>query len=87
MNLYAQQEQLPDDATIPATDVVYWVGNGSGQVVMAVNWATPDTCLAWGVRFDNDSTLEPPPPTHWKLVDVQHQRFRRAMGVQHTTRW
>ena len=57
MNLYAQQEQLPDDATIAAADVVYWVGNGSGQVVMAVNWATPDTCLAWGVRFDNDSAL------------------------------
>ena len=57
MNLYAQQEQLPDDATIAATDVVYWVGNGNGQVVMAVNWATPDTCLAWGVRFDNDSAL------------------------------
>ena len=57
MNLYAQQDQLPDDATLPATDVVYWVGNGAGQAVVAVNWATPDTCLAWGVRFDNDSAL------------------------------
>lgn len=57
LGLQAQIENLPDDATLPAADVVYWVGNGAGQAVVAVNWATPDTCLAWGVRFDNDSTL------------------------------
>ncbi len=55
LNLYAQQ--LPDDATLSADDIVYWVGNGTSQVVIAVNWATPDTCLAWGVHFDGDSAL------------------------------
>jgi len=55
LNLFAQQ--LPDDATLSADDIVYWVGNGTGQAVIAVNWATPDTCLAWGVRFDHDSAL------------------------------
>ena len=45
----------PDEATIAATDIVYWVGEGSNQVVMAVNWA--DTALAWGYRFDGTKTV------------------------------
>jgi hypothetical protein len=45
----------PTDATIAASDIVYWVGTGSNEVVFAVNWATPDTCLAWGYRFSSDS--------------------------------
>ena len=57
MNLYAQFDQLPDDATLDADNIIYWVGNGNGQAVLAVNWASPDTCLAWGVRFDGDSAL------------------------------
>ena len=43
------------DATIASTDIKYWVGTGSHEVVMAVNWANPDTCLAWGYRFSTDS--------------------------------
>ena len=43
------------DATIASTDIKYWVGTGSHEVVMAVNWANPDTCLAWGYRFSADS--------------------------------
>lgn len=39
----------PEEATIDANDIVYWVGSGENQVVMAVNWA--DTALAWGCRF------------------------------------
>lgn len=38
-----------EEATIEANDIVYWVGSGDNQVVMAVNWA--DTALAWGCRF------------------------------------
>ncbi|MCQ2299616.1 MAG: T9SS type A sorting domain-containing protein [Bacteroidales bacterium] len=52
-------EETPADATIAASDIVYWVGAGSNEVVMAVNWADPDTALAWGFRFGADSvTLE-----------------------------
>lgn len=39
----------PEDASIAASDILYWVGEGSNQAVMAVNWA--DTALAWGYRF------------------------------------
>lgn len=39
----------PEEATIDANDIVYWVGSGENQMVMAVNWA--DTALAWGCRF------------------------------------
>ena len=42
---------LPVEATISASDILYWVGQGSNSVIMAVNWA--DTCLAWGYRFSS----------------------------------
>ena len=45
-------EDHPEDATIDAADILYWVGSGSNEIIMAINWAAPDTCLAWGVRFD-----------------------------------
>ena len=44
---------LPEDATIAAENILYWVGEGSNQVIFAVNW--PDTALAWGYRFSTDS--------------------------------
>ncbi len=48
---------IPDtptlDATIDSADIVYWIGNGNRHAILAVNWA--DTCLAWGLRFDDDS--------------------------------
>ena len=43
------------EATIAASDILYWVGEGANQVVMAVNW--PDTALAWGYRFDGTKTV------------------------------
>ena len=46
-------ETMPEDATIAFSDILYWVGTGSNQVVLAVNWA--DTALAWGYRFATDS--------------------------------
>lgn len=45
------------DASIDASDIVYWVGEGSNQVVFAVNWA--DTALAWGYRFNGESVTVP----------------------------
>ena len=46
-------EPIPEDATIAFEDILYWVGEGSNQVVLAVNWA--DTALAWGYKFSTDS--------------------------------
>ena len=45
----------PVEATIAASDILYWVGHGSNQTVLAVNWA--DTALAWGFRFDGSATV------------------------------
>ena len=45
------------DATIDASAITYWVGDGEHQVIMAVNWASPDTALAWGYRFSSDEVL------------------------------
>ncbi len=46
-------EPTPEDATIAASDILYWVGNGNNKVIFAVNWA--DTALAWGYKFSTDS--------------------------------
>ncbi len=48
-------EPMPEEATIAANEIVYWVGEGSNQVVMAVNWA--DTALAWGYRFNGTKSV------------------------------
>jgi hypothetical protein len=50
----APQDPDPEDATIAPEDILYWVGTGSNEIIMSINWAEPDTCLAWGVRFDGD---------------------------------
>ena len=44
----------PESATIDASDILYWVGEGSYEIIFAVNW--PDTALAWGYRFSARST-------------------------------
>lgn len=63
---------LADEAMIDASEICYWVGEGEHEVIFAVNWAAPDTCLAWGYRFDADNvTVE-------KVMDdlaVADQRF------------
>ena len=67
--LFAQQRMVPlnlnktlatadttvTDATIDASEVFYWIGKGDHQVIMAVNWAAPDTALAWGFRFSAET--------------------------------
>ena len=45
----------PDEATIAFSDILFWVGTGSNEAVMAVNWA--DTALAWGYRWDGTATV------------------------------
>ena len=49
-NLFAQQ-----DATIDPENIRYWIGEGENEVVFIVNWAEPDTALAWGFRFNDES--------------------------------
>ena len=49
-NLFAQQ-----DATIAPENIRYWIGEGENEVVFIVNWAEPDTALAWGYRFSEES--------------------------------
>lgn len=48
-------EPMPEEATIAASDILYWVGEGSNKVVMAVNWA--NTALAWGYKFNGTKTV------------------------------
>ena len=45
----------PVEATIAFSDIVYWVGTGSNEAVLAVNWA--DTALAWGYRWNGTATV------------------------------
>ena len=49
-NLFAQE-----DATIDPADIRWWIGEGENEVVFIVNWAEPDTALAWGYRFSEES--------------------------------
>ena len=43
------------DATIDADDILYWVGEGSNDVVFIVNWCDTAIAMAWGVHFNGDS--------------------------------
>ncbi len=49
-HLFAQQ-----DATIDPANIRYWIGEGENEVTFIVNWAEPDTALAWGYRFEGES--------------------------------
>jgi len=49
-NLFAQQ-----DATIDPADIRWWIGEGENEVVFIVNWNEPDTALAWGYRFSDET--------------------------------
>ena len=48
--LFAQQ-----DATIDPANIHYWIGEGENEVVFIVNWAEPDTAMAWGYRFEEET--------------------------------
>ena len=46
---------LAEEARIEASEIRYWIGEGNHEVIFAVNWNQPDTCLAWGYRFNEES--------------------------------
>ena len=46
---------LADEAMIDPESIRYWVGEGENEVIFAVNWNDPDTCLAWGYRFNEET--------------------------------
>ena len=52
----APSDPAPIEATIDFSDIIYWVGTGSNEAVLAVNWA--DTALAWGYRWNGTATVE-----------------------------
>ncbi|MBR1765741.1 MAG: choice-of-anchor J domain-containing protein [Bacteroidales bacterium] len=52
----ADTTATPVEATIAADDILFWVGSGSNEAILAVNWA--DTALAWGYRFGATATVQ-----------------------------
>jgi hypothetical protein len=48
---------VPVDATIEASAIRYWVGEGANSAVIAINWGEPDTALAWGLHFEGSITV------------------------------
>lgn len=40
-----------EEAMIAPEDILLWVGEGDSQAILAVNWAEPNVCYAWGFRF------------------------------------
>lgn len=46
-----------EEALIDFSEILYWVGEGANEVVMAVNWNEPNRCLAWGYRFDGETVI------------------------------
>ena len=53
MTIHPVSVPNPVDATIDASAIEYWIGEGQNEVVFVVNWV--DAALAWGYRFDSDS--------------------------------
>ena len=51
-NLFAQE-----DATIDPSQIKFWIGEGESEAVFIVNWAEPDTALAWGYRFVGENVV------------------------------
>ena len=71
-NLFAQE-----DATIDPANIRYWIGEGENEVVFIVNWAEPDTALAWGYRFNEESVIVKDMMD--KIADVDY-RFSYSLG-------
>ena len=65
-NLFAQE-----DATIDPADIRFWIGEGENEVVFIVNWAEPDTALAWGYRFDGEEVS-----VKDMMLDIQSADYR-----------
>lgn len=66
---------LPDTNVIDAAQILNWAGSGNSQCIIAVNWA--DTCLAWGVRFNDSILLQAAMDT----IACADYRFRPVTGI------
>ena len=51
-NLFAQE-----DATIDPSQIKFWIGEGESEAIFIVNWAEPDTALAWDYRFVGENVV------------------------------
>ena len=51
---------LPDtvDASLPFSDILFWVGTGTDSAEFIVNFAQPDTAFAWGYLFNSTTTAQ-----------------------------
>ncbi len=46
------------DATISADEILFWIGEGENEVVVALSWCSyTETALAWGYRFNGEATV------------------------------
>ncbi len=43
--------------TITTNDILYWIGEGTNEVIFAVNWCNPGIAFAWGYRFEGNKVL------------------------------
>ena len=59
------------DATIDPANIRYWIGEGENEVVFIVNWAEPDTALAWGYRFSTENVS-----VRDMMLDIQSADYR-----------
>lgn len=69
------------DATIASADIHSWVGQGANEAIIAVNWNNPDTCLAWGVRFDTDSITVEQAMDSIRCNDYRFKYIPGAWGI------
>lgn len=75
---FSLSAQNASEATISADKVVYLVGSGSNVAILAINWA--DTCLAWGVCFDDSITVQ-------QMLDIISTRDRRLSYTAAEAGW
>ena len=76
---------LADEAMIEFSDIRYWVGEGENEVVFAVNWNEPDTCLAWGYRFSEETVTVKDVMDAIKAADARFDYVLGPWGVDNIT--
>ena len=77
-SLTAFKAQAQTEATIDPANIHYWIGEGENQLIFAVNWNHPDTCLAWGYRFSEESVLV---KDVMDAIVAEDQRFGYTLGA------
>ena len=76
---------LADEAMIDPADIRYWVGEGENEVVFCVNWAEPDTALAWGYRFNEETVTVKTVMDALAAADARFNYVVGAWGVDDIT--